>query len=254
MPPKQKRPPAAVKSPSAKKPVLGAIAAVTEIEEDSDDYSDPEDDISPEEMESLEAEVSLLDLNSARDAGRERVAPRTRHQYDLFIGLMARFLKDDGEFAGLVISKSDSKYLSIQCPISLQAIKKYFDYVEEKQVPVRESDKESLLPSHQSTKHVGVAFFNTIVQSLCDLYKCEQVLMSDDTKLFIESRRSIYSRKIALLKANGLYPTPPSRFISDDGYVTLEPYGKMRPRGAIDVEKYFLVQRLYDSFCCKKQK
>ena len=221
MPPKQKRPPAAVKSPSAKKPVLGATAAVTEIEEDSDDYSDPEDDISPEEMESLEAEVSLLDFNSARDAGRERVAPRTRHQYDLFIGLMARFLKDDGEFAGLVISKSDSKYLSIQCPISLQAIKKYFDYVEEKQVPVRESDKESLLPSHQSTKHVGVAFFNTIVQSLCDLYKCEQVLMSNDTKLFIESRRSIYSRKIALLKANGLYPTPPSRFISDDGYVAL---------------------------------
>jgi hypothetical protein len=30
---------------------------VTEIEEDSDDYSDPEDYISPEEMESLEAEV-----------------------------------------------------------------------------------------------------------------------------------------------------------------------------------------------------
>ena len=221
MPPKQKRPPAVVKSPSAKKPVLGATAAVTEIEEDSDDYSDPEDDISPEEMESLEAEVSLLDFNSARDAGRERVAPRTRHQYDLFIGLMARFLKDDGEFAGLVISRSDSKYLSLQCPISLQAIKKYFDYVEEKQVPVRESDRESVLPSHQCTKHVGVAFFNTIVQSLCDLYKCEQVLMSDETKLFIESRRSIYSRKIALLKANGLYPTPPSRFISDDGYVAL---------------------------------
>jgi hypothetical protein len=105
--------------------------------------------------------------------------------------------------------------------MSLQAIKKYFDYVEEKQVPVRESDKESLPSSHQSTKHVGVGFFSTVVQSLFDLYKCEQVVMSDETRLFIESRRSIYVRKIALMKANGLYPTPPSRFISDDGYAAL---------------------------------
>jgi hypothetical protein len=44
MPPTKKRPSAVVKSPSAKKTALGATAAETEIEDDSDDHSDPEDD------------------------------------------------------------------------------------------------------------------------------------------------------------------------------------------------------------------
>ena len=219
MPPKRVRSSPVAKEP-AKTPALGATAAETDNEEDSDDYSDPEDDISAEEMESLEAELSFRDFNSAREAGRERVAPRTRRQYDLFIGLMAKFLKDDEEFAELVVSKSDNPFSSVKCPVPLQAIKKYVDYVEGKQVPVRESDKESL-SSHQCTKHVGIGYFSVVIQSLFDLYKCEQVLMSDETRLFIEARRSIYSRKIAQLKANGLYPTPPSRFISDDGYVAL---------------------------------
>jgi hypothetical protein len=211
-----------VTNPSAKKSALGGIAAAAvenaEAAEDSDDLSDPEDDIIQEEMERMELESSLLDFSSARDAGRERVAPRTRYQYDLFIGLMAQYLKDDGEFAGLVIVKQDTRFESVSCPIPLQAIKKYLDYVAAKQVPVREPDCESLIASHQRTKHVSVSYFNSVIQSLRDLYKCEQIMMTDETNLFIESRRKIHSRKIADLKTAGIYPTPPTRFISDDGY------------------------------------
>ena len=217
MPPKRKPQATASKSSSAKK---NTVPPATEEPEDSDDYSDPEEDISQEEMERFEEESVSLDFASVRDAGRDRVASRTRYQYDLFIGLMAKFFSSDAEFASLAISKNNLHFVSVKCPVPIQALNKYLDHVEAKQVPVRASDSESL-PHQQVTKNVSVGYYSTVIQSLLDLYKCEQVCMSDEMRLLLESKRKIYSRKIAQAKAAGLYPTPPQRFITDDGYLEL---------------------------------
>ena len=169
---------------------------VTEDSEDSDDFSDPEEDISQEEIE------RLFDFAAAREAGRDRVAPRTRYQYDLFIGLMANFFESKADFAELVIAKDELHFQSVTCPLPLRAVKIYLEHVEEKQVPVLASDSESL-QGHQRTKHVSVGYFSTVIQALHDLYKCEQVRMEDDMVLLIDGKRRCYSRKISQLKATG---------------------------------------------------
>jgi len=216
MPPKRKAPASSPRS-SAKQI---KVAATDEESEDSDDYSDPEEDVSQEEMERFEEESMSVDFESVRDAGRDRVAPRTRYQYDLFIGLMAKFFTSDGEFASLVVAKTNLHFVSVKCPLPIQALNKYLDHVEAKKVPVRVYETESL-PHQQLEKNVGVGYYSTVINSLMDLYKCEQVMMSDETRLLLSSKRKIYSRKIALAKAAGLYPTPPQRFITDDGYLEL---------------------------------
>ena len=209
-----------VASPSASAKKSTLTLPVEEEYEDSDDYSDPEDDITPEEMQKIEEESVSLDHASVRDAGRDRVAPRTRYQYDLFIGIMAEFFKRDEQLASLVVAKTDLHFESVKCPLPIQALKKYLEHVEEKRVPIRVYDSESL-PRQQLTKHVSIGYFSTVIQSVKDLYKCEQVIMSDEMRLLMDSKRSAYSRKIAQLKAAGLYPTPPPRFITDDGYLDL---------------------------------
>jgi len=193
---------------------------VEEESEDSDDYSDPEDDITLEEMQRIEEESVLLDHTSVRNAGRDRVSHRTRHQYDLFIGLMADFFKKDEQFASLAVAKTDLHFESVKCPLPIQALKKYLEHLEEKQVPVRVHDSESL-PCQQLTKHISIAYYATAIQAVKDLYKCEQVIISDEMSLLMDSKRKTYSRKIAQLKAAGMYPTPPPRFITDDGYLEL---------------------------------
>ena len=215
MPPKRKAPATSPRS-SAKQITVTA----TEESEDSDDYSDPEEDVSQEEMERFQDESVSFDFESVRDAGRDRVASRTRYQYDLFIGLMAKFFTSDGEFASIIVAKTNLHFVSVQCPLPIKALNKYLDYVEAKQVPVRAYESESL-PYQQLTKNVSVGYYSTVIQSLMDLYKCEQVLMSDETRLLLSSKRKTYSRKIAQAKAAGLYPTPPQRFITNDGYLDL---------------------------------
>jgi hypothetical protein len=48
--------------------------------------SDPEDDIDEDEEPQI-----FEGFECVRDASRERLVPRTRTQYDIFMGLMARF-------------------------------------------------------------------------------------------------------------------------------------------------------------------
>ncbi len=195
-------PSAAAGNSSSSRPKRKSTAAdpsankASEESEDSDDFSDPEEDISQEEME------RMLDFSAAREAGRDRVAPRTRYQYDLFIGLMADFFKSKVEFADLVIVKDELHFESVICPLPVHAVKMYLEHVEEKQVQVRASDSESL-QAQQRTKHVSVGYFSTVIQALYDLYKCELVRMPDDMALLIAGRRRAYSRKIAQLKASG---------------------------------------------------
>ena len=102
-----------------------ASAQHSPAEEDSDaseEMSDPELDFDEDEHE------ALLNFDCTREAARERLAPRTRHQYDLFMGLMARFF----------ISQSDLKKFAdgIACtvPLPCHAVARYFDYVESKKV------------------------------------------------------------------------------------------------------------------------
>jgi hypothetical protein len=58
----------------------------------SEEMSDPELEIDEDEEE------AILNFGRTREAARERVAPRTRHQYDLFMGLMARFFISIGRW------------------------------------------------------------------------------------------------------------------------------------------------------------
>ena len=65
--------------------------SVTAVEDDcdsegSEECSDPEDDIADEDLLEIQA-----DFECVRGSARERVAPKTRYQYDMFMAIMARF-------------------------------------------------------------------------------------------------------------------------------------------------------------------
>ena len=82
MPPKKKQAP--------------SVTAV-EVEDDcdsegSEECSDPEDDIADEDLLEIQA-----DFECVRGSARERVAPKTRYQYDLFMAIMARFFASEPE-------------------------------------------------------------------------------------------------------------------------------------------------------------
>ena len=174
----------------------------------SEEMSDPELDIDEDEEE------AILNFGCTREAARERVAPRTRHQYDLFMGLMARFF----------ISQSDLKKFAdgIVCtvPLPCHAVARYFDYVESKKVEYE--------PGHY--KPVSPSYYKAAVNCIFDKYTCEQVSMRDDLRLLLSSRQKIFRRRITELKASGKYPQAPNRCISKHGYTLLcEALAKAKP-------------------------
>ena len=175
----------------------------------SDEMSDPELDIDEDEQTEI-----LANFECTRDAARERLAPRTRHQYDLFQGLMARFL----------MSQSDLKKFvhNMHCtvPLPAHAIARYLEHVEAKKVEYQ--------PGH--FKPVSTSYFKTVVNSIFDKYTCEQKEVQEDVRLLLFSRQRIFRRRIAEMKARGEYPLAPNRCISSQGYTMLcEALAKAKP-------------------------
>ena len=163
----------------------------------SDEMSDPEQDIEEEEEASI-----LASFECVRDAARERLAPRTRYQYDLFMRLMVRFFMSESDLKHLVDD------MTCMVPLPAQAVSRYLDHVESKKVQYK--------PGH--FKVVSTSYFNTVVRSIHDKYVCEQIAMQEDLRLLLFSRQRIFRRRVADLKAAGSYPQAPSRCISGHGY------------------------------------
>ncbi len=184
MPPKSKR----------------ASAQHSAAQEDSD-HSDASDEMSDPELDIDEVEhAAILDFECTRDAARERLAPRTRHQYDLFMGLMARFF----------MSQSDLKKIAIDMtctvPLPTHAVARYFDYVESKKIQYKPG----------RFKSVSASYYKAAVNCIFDKYVCEQVAMQEDLRLLLFSRKKFFRRRIAEMKASGEYPEAPNRCISSE--------------------------------------
>ena len=165
----------------------------------SEEMSDPELDFDEDEHE------ALLNFDCTRDAARERLAPRTRYQYDLFMGLMARFFMSQSDLKKFVTGTTCT------VPLPTHAVARYFDYVESKKVEYE--------PGH--FKPVSSSYYKAAVNCIFDKYTCEQVSMSEDLRLLLFSRKRIFRRRIAELKASGEYPQAPNRCISSQGYTLL---------------------------------
>ena len=167
----------------------------TPDDEDSDaseEMSDPEDDIVEDEAE----------FQTVREAARDRVAPRTRTQYDLFIGLMKAFFLSERDLKCEVVEN--------QCrlPLSITAVGRYLTHVESK--------KREYSPG--KFKPVSPSYYRAVVRSIHDLYICNQQSVDESLRLLMFSRQKSYIRRIAQMKADGTYPVGPSRCISGEGY------------------------------------
>ena len=175
----------------------------------SEEMSDPEDDIDEEESDQISQSFEHV-----REAARERLAPRTRTQYDLFVGLMARFFSSQEDLQCFAVG------MSCKLPLPVGAVSRYFDHVEGKRVQY----KADLF------KPVSTSYYSTVVRSIHDAYVCEQMDMDAALRLFMFSRQKKYKRYVAELKATGAYPQPPNRCISGQGYTLLcESLAKGRP-------------------------
>ena len=165
----------------------------------SDEMSDPEDEIADDEA------TAAMEFDSVRDAARERVAPRTRTQYDLFMGLMKVYFCSQPGLSQFVKSG--------QCtlPLPIHAVAKYLDHVESK--------SREYVPG--KFKPVSVSYYRTVCRSIHDFYICQQTPMIDELRLLLYSRTKAFARRIADLKASGEYPIGPSRCISSEGYSLL---------------------------------
>ena len=186
--------------PRSKKAVPAAKCdAESDGSEESEEMSDPEDDLADDEAE------AALEFDAVRDAARERVAFRTRNQYDLFIGLMKVYFSSQPALKHLVVSG--------QCavPLPINAVVKYLDHVESK--------RREYMPGKY--KPVSPSYYRTVCRSLHDLYLCQQTAMDDKLRLLLYSRTKAFVRSIANMKASGAYPTAPSRCISAEGYTCL---------------------------------
>ena len=183
-----------------------AASAPVQAEDDdghsdsSEEMSDPDDDIDEDE----EAQI-LAGFECVRDAARERLAPRTRTQYDMFMGLMARFFTSEPEFQRIAVGNTCT------LPLPVGAVARYLDYVEAKRVQY----KEGLF------KPVATSYYSAVVRSIHDAYVCGQMDMEPALRLLMFSRQKTYKRHIAELKAKGAYPQPPNRCISGQGYTLL---------------------------------
>ena len=174
----------------------------------SEEMSDPELDFDEDEHE------ALLNFDCTRDAARERLAPRTRYQYDLFMGLMARFFMSQSDLKKFVTG------MTCTVPLPTHAVARYFDFVESKKVEYE--------PGH--FKPVSSSYYKAAVNCIFDKYTCEQVSMPEDLRLLLFSRKRIFRRRIAELKASGEYPQAPNRCISSQGYTLLcEALAKSKP-------------------------
>lgn len=182
-------------------------ATLPEDDQDSDaseEMSDPEDDIVEDEAE----------FECVRDAARDRVAPRTRDKYDLFIGLMKAFFVSQRDLQCEVVEN--------QCklPLSITAVGRYLGHVEAK---TREYSPGKFKP-------VSPSYYRAVVQSIHDLYICNQQGVDESLRLLMFSRQKTYIRRIAQMKATGTYPIAPSRCISGEGYKLLcESLAKAEP-------------------------
>ena len=190
-------------------------AASVPVEDDdchsdaSEEMSDPEDDLDEEEQSQI-----FENFEGVRAAARERLAPRTRHQYDLFISLMARFFDSQSDLKRCAVG------MTCTLPLPIHAVTRYIDYVEAKRIQY----KPGLF------KPVSTSYFNTVVRSVHDAYVCEQMDMDAALRLLMFSRQKTFKRHIADLKAKGAYPQPPNRCISGQGYTLLcESLAKGKP-------------------------
>jgi hypothetical protein len=192
----------------------GASAQHSAAQQDSD-HSDASEEMSDPELDIDEDEHdAILNFNCTREAARERLAPRTRHQYDLFMGLMARFFMSQSDLKKLVID------MTCTVPLPTHAVARYFDYVESKKIAYK--------PGH--FKPVSSSYYKAAVNCIADKYTCEQVSMHDDLRLLLFSRTRIFRRRIAEMKASGEYPEAPNRCISNQGYTLLcEALAKAKP-------------------------
>jgi len=167
--------------------------------EQSEEMSDPEDDIADEEA------MAAVEFDTVRDAARDRLAERTRTQYDLFIGLMKVYFLSQPPLKHLVVSG--------ECvvPLPINAVAMYLDHVESK--------RREFMPG--KFKPVSPSYYRTVCRSLQDLYLCQQTALDDKLRLLLYSRTKAFVRSIANMKASGAYPTAPSRCISAEGYTCL---------------------------------
>ena len=177
--------------------------AVTAVEDDcdsegSEECSDPEDDIADEDLLEIQA-----DFECVRGSARERVAPKTRYQYDMFMAIMARFFASEPEL------RKHASGMTCVLPLSPSAVSRYLDHVEAKRVKVQYKPGQF--------KPVTTGYFKAACLCIHDLYTCEQVEMDATLRLLLFSRRRAYIRKIAEMKALGTYPQPPLRCISAKG-------------------------------------
>ena len=212
MPPKrQLRGTATVRSAPRCRRGKSPVASESESEHSSsDDDSDPDNDILEEEMYTPDGQ-HVLDFECVRDASRNRVAEKTRSQYDLFIGLMAVFALSRDEFKSLVIVKHN--VTTFQPPLPMRFVSEYLQHVEKKRVAW--PGKVGLL------KPVSPSYYKTVVLSIKDLYICEQTMLSDEMSLFIFSKRKKFQRDIQDMRAIGQYPSAHQRYITSEGYCEL---------------------------------
>ena len=158
----------------------------------SDEMSDPEDDICDEER----------DFECVREAARDRVAPRTRTQYDLFVGLMKAFFVSQPEL------KHEVTQGNCKMPLSIHAVSRYLDHVESKRKEYETGKYKPVSPS----------YYRAVVRSVRDLYVCGQMPIDESLSLLLYSKCKTYCRRIADMKALGTYPIGPTRAISGQGY------------------------------------
>ena len=94
--------------------------------ESSSDGSDPDDDVLEDDLVMPDGQ-HVLDFECVRDASRDRVAVRTRTQYDQFIGMMVVFALSREEFKHLVVVR---QHLStFKPPLPIQFVSEYLAHV-----------------------------------------------------------------------------------------------------------------------------
>jgi hypothetical protein len=173
----------------------------------SSDGSDPDDDVLEGDLYTADGQ-HVLDFECVRDASRDRVAARTRTQYDQFIGLMVVFALGIEEFKHLVVVRQN--FSTFKPPIPIQFVSEYLNHVESKRVPWPGKS--------QKFKPVCPNYYKAVVLSIKDLYVCEQTVMADDMSLFLCSKRKKFLRQIQEMRAMGTYPSAPQRYITSEGY------------------------------------
>ena len=143
-------------------------------------------------MEDPEDDIDASEFECVQEAARDRTAPRTRRQYDLFIGLMKTFFVSQPDLKKEVVQD--------QCkmPLSITAVERCLTHVESKRIEYEPGKFKPVSPS----------YYRTVVRSVHDLYVCNQLGIEDRLRLLMYSRTKSFVRRIAEMKATGAYPPP----------------------------------------------